>query len=52
MRMIGIRQARDLLPEREGLVVVGIDRDQQLVLGRPNSLVIRVQACSIACSLK
>jgi hypothetical protein len=33
-------------------IVLGIDGDQQLVLGRPYSLVIRFQASSIARSLK
>jgi hypothetical protein len=38
MRMIlSIRQAGDLLPQVEGLVVVGIDRDQQAVLRQGRS---------------
>ena len=41
-----------LLPQAEGLVVLGIDGDEQPVGGRPSSLVTRFQARSIACSLK
>ena len=47
-----VGQAGDLLPQVEGLVVVGEDGDDQPSGGSPNSLVTRFQASSIARSLK
>ncbi len=42
------RKTRDFLPQRESLVVVDIDGGEQGVSCRAETLVISVQACSMA----
>ena len=49
---LAVGKARDLLPQLEGVIVVDINGDQSLSLGSANSLVISVQASSIARALK